>query len=90
MICGKRGQAAVEFLSTYGWALLAVAVVFSALFFFDVLNMDNRVPESCDLGDGMSCLSVAVNQADEDMYFVDLNIINSDDELLSLSSNAFA
>ena len=34
----KRGQAAMEFLMTYGWAILVVLIALSALFFLGVFN----------------------------------------------------
>ena len=34
----KRGQAALEFLMTYGWAILIVVVVVAALFAMNVFN----------------------------------------------------
>jgi len=34
----KKGQAAMEFLMTYGWALLVVLIAIGALAFFGVLN----------------------------------------------------
>jgi len=37
----KSAQAAMEFLMTYGWALLVVLIVIAALAFFGLLNPDN-------------------------------------------------
>jgi len=35
---GRKGQAAMEFLMTYGWAILVVLVVIGALAYFGVLS----------------------------------------------------
>jgi len=35
---GKKGQAALEYLVTYGWAILVVLVVLSSLYFLGVFN----------------------------------------------------
>ena len=43
----RRGQAAIEFLSTYGWAILVVLITVSALGYFGVLNPAKLLPESC-------------------------------------------
>ena len=51
----KRGQAAMEFLMTYGWALLVVLVAIGALAFFGVLNPSKFLPNSCTLAPGFSC-----------------------------------
>jgi len=41
----KKGQAAMEFLMTYGWAILVVLAAIGALAYFGVLSPDNMVPE---------------------------------------------
>ena len=51
----KRGQAAMEFLMTYGWAILVVLVVVSALAYFGVLSPDNLLPEKCSFPIQLSC-----------------------------------
>ena len=53
----KRGQAALEFMMTYGWAILIVIVAISALSYFGVLRADRFLPDSCFIGPGISCLS---------------------------------
>ena len=52
----KRGQAALEFLMTYGWAILVVLAAISALAYFGVLNPDRFLPEKCTLPAGIACL----------------------------------
>ena len=51
----KKGQAALEFLLTYSWAILVVIVIIGALAYFGVLNPENFIPERCTLSAGMSC-----------------------------------
>ena len=51
----KRAQAAMEFLMTYGWALLVVLIAIAALAFFGVLNPGKFLPSNCNLGVGFSC-----------------------------------
>jgi len=50
-----RGQAAMEFLMTYGWAILVVLVAIAALAYFGVLNPQRFLPETCTVGPGISC-----------------------------------
>jgi len=52
---GKRGQAAMEFLVTYGWAFLVVLVMVGALAYFGVLNPQNLVSDRCIAPPGFSC-----------------------------------
>lgn len=51
----RKGQAAMEFLMTYGWAILVVLIAIGALAYFGVLNPSRFLPESCTVGPGISC-----------------------------------
>ncbi len=51
----KRGQAALEFLMTYGWAILVVLLSIGALAYFGVLNPSRFLPDSCTIAPGFSC-----------------------------------
>ena len=51
----KKGQAALEFLMTYGWAILVVMIVIGALAYFGVLNPTIMLPEKCTLQMGLYC-----------------------------------
>jgi hypothetical protein len=55
IIMHKRGQAAMEFLMTYGWAILVVLVVIGALAYFGILNPSILLPERCELQMGVNC-----------------------------------
>jgi len=55
MLKVKRAQAALEFLMTYGWAILVVLIVISALAYFGVLNPENMLPPRCTMPVGLSC-----------------------------------
>ena|SRR3989344_4349 len=52
---GRKAQAAMEFLMTYGWAILVVLVAIGALAYFGVLNPSRFLPNSCTLVPGLSC-----------------------------------
>lgn len=52
----KKGQAAMEFLMTYGWAILVVLAAIAALAYFGVLSPDRFLPEKCTLPSGIACL----------------------------------
>jgi hypothetical protein len=56
----KKAQAAMEFLMTYGWAILVVLIVISALAYFGVLNPSNLVSEKCTFALPMSCTDYRV------------------------------
>jgi len=42
----KKGQALMEFLMTYGWAILVVLVAIGALAYFGVLNPERFLPKT--------------------------------------------
>jgi len=56
----KKAQAAMEFLMTYGWALLVVLIAIGALAFFGVLNPSRFLPETCVLAPGFACIDFKV------------------------------
>lgn len=51
----KKAQAAMEFLMTYGWAILVVLVVIGALGYFGVLSPTALLPEKCMFGVELAC-----------------------------------
>jgi len=68
----KKAQAAMEFLMTYGWAILVVLVAIGALAYFGVLNPSRFLPNSCTIAPGLSCDAFKVNVDDT----VELSIRN--------------
>ncbi len=56
----KRGQGALEFLMTYGWAIIAVLITIFGLAYFGVLNPSLFLPESCTFFPGLACTDVVV------------------------------
>ena len=59
----KKGQAAMEFLMTYGWAILVVLIAIGALAYFGVLSPDRFLPEKCAIstGSGIFCDDFSVD-----------------------------
>ncbi len=56
----KKSQAAMEFLMTYGWAILVVLVAIGALAYFGVLSPDRFLPAKCTLPAGIACTDFKV------------------------------
>ena len=52
----RKSQAALEFLMTYGWAILVVLVAVGALAYFGVLSPDKFLPAKCTLQAGLGCI----------------------------------
>ncbi|MFH1211587.1 MAG: hypothetical protein V1659_01520 [Candidatus Woesearchaeota archaeon] len=51
----KKAQASLDYLFTYGWVILGLAVVLGALVYFNVLNPSVFVSEKCDFGPQLEC-----------------------------------
>ena len=56
----KKSQAAMEFLMTYGWAILVVLGAIAALAYFGVLSPEKFLPEKCLMETGFTCISSKV------------------------------
>ncbi|MCF7799124.1 hypothetical protein K9M74_04425 [Candidatus Woesearchaeota archaeon] len=56
----KRAQAAMEFLMTYGWAILVVLLAIAALAYFGVLSPENLLPERTTFGAPLANVDNAV------------------------------
>ncbi len=57
----RKGQAAMEFLMTYGWAILVVLVVIGALAYFGVLSPSTLLPEKCTFPVSVNCVDHSVS-----------------------------
>ena len=66
----RRGQAALEFLMTYSWAILVVIIVIGALAYFGVLDPSNLIPERCVLEAGMDCVAFTASEGADDTEIV--------------------
>jgi hypothetical protein len=57
-----KGQAAVEYITTYGWALLALLIVIVALFESGFLTPNYLVSEECSFGTNFQCGMAMFNE----------------------------
>ena len=51
----KKGQSAMEFLMSYGWAILVALAAVAALAYFGVFSPERNLPESCIFFPGLGC-----------------------------------
>ncbi|MFT4310661.1 MAG: hypothetical protein ACMXYC_03440 [Candidatus Woesearchaeota archaeon] len=66
----KKGQAALEFLTTYGWAFLVILIMIGALAYFGVLNPQRFISDKCVATTGFSCAETGFNNGDFQFVFV--------------------
>lgn len=57
----KRGQAAVEYLVTYGWVFVVILAAIGALSYFDLLSPGQYLPTRCEFGQQLTCEDVYVD-----------------------------
>ena len=50
-----RGQQALEYLVTYGWAFVIVLMTIGAFAYFGILNPQQYIPERCEFGQQLQC-----------------------------------
>jgi|TARA_B100001964_G_scaffold235014_1_gene294403 hypothetical protein len=65
----KKSQAAMEFLMTYGWAILVVLAAIAALAYFGVLSPEKFLPEKCLIETGFTCISSKVESTQSTIVF---------------------
>jgi len=51
----KKGQAALEFLTTYGWGFMVILITIGALSYFGFFSPEKYVPEKCYFGNQLVC-----------------------------------
>ena len=78
MYKNKKAQAAMEFLMTYGWAILVVLIAIGALAYFGVLNPDRLLPEKCVIATGSGLFCVQHTAAVGSITIRVQNILNED------------
>ncbi|MBR9692584.1 hypothetical protein GOV07_01490 [Candidatus Woesearchaeota archaeon] len=57
----NRGQAAMEFISSYGWALVVVLVSLSTLAYFGLFDTGRFIPNTCFFETGIDCVDYRLN-----------------------------
>ena len=55
-----KSQAALEFLTTYGWAFLVILIMIGTLAYFGILNPSKILPNRCNLGSEFVCLDYQI------------------------------
>ena len=86
-----KAHAALEFLMTYGWAILVVLVAIGALAYFGVLNPDRFLPSRCTLPAGIACVDYEVSDVfgpgNGELYVVIRNGLGYDISTVSIAAS---
>ncbi|MCX6777182.1 MAG: Ig-like domain-containing protein [Candidatus Micrarchaeota archaeon] len=51
----KRAQVALEFLTTYGWVIVGVLLLFAVLFYYGSFDPTRFMPNQCNFEQGLQC-----------------------------------
>ena len=76
----RKGQAALEFLTTYGWAFIVILIMIGALAYFGVLNPSRALPTRCLVEAGFDCKDFKITN-----NTIDILIINRKGEGLTVN-----
>ena len=60
MFKSKKSQAAFEFLGTYVWAFIVIAITLGVLYYFDVFNFSKYAPQKCTFTSQFQCLDFSL------------------------------
>ncbi len=59
----RKAQSAMEYLMTYGWAILIIAVVLGALYVLGVFSGTSFLGTSCVAGSGYECTNLLLHSS---------------------------
>lgn len=68
----RKGQAAMEFLMSYGWALIIFLIAISILYYIGFVNIKNLTRESCTMAPGIYCSDFMI-----DTNSIELLLVNT-------------
>ena len=57
----SKAQTALEFLMTYGWAIIVVLAAIAALAYFGILSPDRFLPDKCTMAPGLYCAEYKID-----------------------------
>lgn len=56
-----KAQAALEFLTTYGWAFLVILIMIGTLAYFGILSPSKILPNRCNIGPEFECIDYQID-----------------------------
>jgi len=82
----KRAQAAMEFLMTYGWAILIILIALGVLFYLGVFNP--KTPNTCELKAPFVCKDVKFTEDSVSIVLAGTNIQSGTVDNIKIKSSA--
>ena len=94
----SKSQAALEFLTTYAWAFIAISVTLGALYYSGVFDFGKYLPQKCTFPSQFECLDFSlgtaaakirlVNNLGEDICVTSLEMASDIDSSVSCTVDA--
>lgn len=82
----KKSQAALEFLTTYGWAFIIILIMIGALSYFGILSPSKILPERCSISPEIGCIQSRIGQTDAGTGVLRLRLKNNVPEPITVLS----
>ena len=79
----SRAQAALEFLTTYGWAFMVILIMTGTLAYFGVLSPGKFLPNRCQFGSEFQCVDYQISGSGNSLT---LKLRNNVGELIRIST----
>ena len=61
-MANRKSQAALEFLTTYAWALLGISILIGSLAYFGILTPSKLLTDRCNVGSEIGCMQYIIKQ----------------------------
>lgn len=94
----NKSQAALEFLTTYAWAFIVIAVTVSSLYYFGIFDFGKYLPQKCTFPQQFKCLDFTLrptslmfkltNNIGEDVCVKTITVTNDAQSPLSCAFNS--
>jgi len=81
-----KSQAALEFLTTYGWAFLVILVMIGAIAYFGIFNPSKLLPNRCNFGPEFPCLDYQIKDLGANTDELRLRMKNTGGDKIDVSS----
>ena len=71
-----RGQSAIEYLMTYGWALLVLGIILALIYSSGIFSPAYLISEECNLGPKLPCSFIILTHSGQPDTVIDAQIGN--------------
>ena len=69
----SKSQAALEFLTTYGWVFIVLLLTVSALYYFGLLDFGKYLPQECTFPSQFNCVDFTMGSSGPNVKFALVN-----------------